>query len=88
MTIATCFEFDGGILFCADTKITREVKTTQTKIFDRVYDGNYSATVFVLVGPVPCGRKILGHVVLLLQQAFQQNEATANGLSSVARERG
>jgi hypothetical protein len=57
MTIAACFKFDEGILFCADTKITREIKTTHTKIFNRVYgtenEPSYCATVFVLTGIVP-----------------------------------
>ena len=53
MTIAACFEFNGGILFCADTKITREMKTNQTKILSRVSPSNYCASVFVLAGSVP-----------------------------------
>src|SRR5271165_3390167 len=55
VTIAACFEFDDGILFCADTKITADVKTNQTKIFPNDYTGpgSYCATVFVIAGSVP-----------------------------------
>jgi 20S proteasome alpha/beta subunit len=65
MTIAACFRFDEGILFCADTKITRDIKTTQTKIFDHVYGGEsepgYCATVFVLTGVVPYAKSAIEH---------------------------
>lgn len=58
MTIAACFEFDEGILFCADTKITTDMKTNQTKIFARIYpgEGGNCATVFALAGVVSYAR--------------------------------
>ena len=56
VTIAACFRFDEGILFCADTKITRDTKTEETKLFPRIYGGreaqNYCATVFAMSGTV------------------------------------
>ncbi len=54
VTIAACFKFDEGVLFCADTKITTDAKTNQTKIFAKDYTGpgSYCATVFVLAGSV------------------------------------
>src|SRR5258707_1000009 len=54
VTIAACLKFDDGVLFCADTKITTDVKTNQTKIFANAYGGDsYCATVFVVAGSVP-----------------------------------
>lgn len=37
MTIAAGFEFDGGIMLCADTKITADIKTNESKLFWEVY---------------------------------------------------
>ncbi|HVB32812.1 MAG TPA: hypothetical protein VNJ52_00360 [Patescibacteria group bacterium] len=58
MTIAACFKYDGGMVFCADTKITTSMKTLQTKIYRCLYGGEGSpcATVFVLAGSVPFAR--------------------------------
>jgi 20S proteasome alpha/beta subunit len=54
VTIAACFKFDEGILFCADTKITTDAKTTQGKIYSNLYAGEGSpcGTVFALAGSV------------------------------------
>jgi len=57
VTIAACLKFDDGVLFCADTKITTDIKTNQTKIFPNAYGGDsYCATVFVIAGSVPYAR--------------------------------
>jgi len=86
MTIAACFEFDDGILFCADTKITSDVKTNQSKIFARVYPDNYCATTFVLTGIVPyakaaiekCERRIakLDSLTVSIDQVQDEIEST------------
>ncbi len=58
MTIAACFKFDEGILFCADTKITTDVKTNQTKIVATTYGrvGSNCATVFTFAGHLSYAR--------------------------------
>lgn len=59
MTIAACFKFDGGVLFCADTKITTDIKTNESKIFEKVYEGGYCASVFVLTGATPFAKSAI-----------------------------
>jgi 20S proteasome alpha/beta subunit len=59
MTIAACFKFDGGVLFCADTKITSDIKTNESKIFDKVYEGGYCVSVFVLTGGIPFAKSVI-----------------------------
>ena len=45
VTIATGFIYDGGMLFCADTKITDVIKTNESKIVHfRSENGNCSIT--------------------------------------------
>jgi 20S proteasome alpha/beta subunit len=57
MTIAIGFQFNDGVLFCADTKITTDVKTNESKI---VYCGygknNACVSVFALAGSLPYAR--------------------------------
>jgi hypothetical protein len=62
VTIAACFKFDDGIVFCADTKISTDVKTTRTKIFPNYYGGMGSlcATVFTLAGSVRYAQAAIG----------------------------
>lgn len=52
MTVAAAFKFDGGVLFCADTKITTGVKTDESKISTHIYKNGKCATVFVFSGIV------------------------------------
>lgn len=85
MTIAACFEFEGGVLFCADTKITAQMKTTHTKIFDKVYEKRHCASVFVLTGAVPyaksaiesCEGRIakLDHITASLEEIREEIES-------------
>jgi hypothetical protein len=85
MTIAACFEFEDGVLFCADTKITAQMKTTHTKIFDRVYEKGHCASVFVLTGTVPyaksaiesCESRIakLDHITVSLEEIREEIES-------------
>src|SRR5258707_11713265 len=60
MTIAIGFEFQDGVLFCADTKITTDVKTNESKIVSCWYgkSGQSSAcvSVFTLAGSLPYAR--------------------------------
>jgi len=46
VTIAAGFKFDGGVLLCADTKITSAVKGNETKLLYRSYGLGECATAF------------------------------------------
>lgn len=48
VTIAAGFTFNGGLLLCADTKITCDVKTNESKLFYRTYGDGESATAFAV----------------------------------------
>src|ERR1039457_4093785 len=48
VTIAAGFVFDGGLLFCADTKITTDVKTNESKLFYCAYGSGKCATTFAV----------------------------------------
>ena len=48
VTIAAGFSFDGGLLLCADTKITTDVKTNESKLFYRAYGNGECATTFAV----------------------------------------
>jgi hypothetical protein len=52
VTIAIGFEFQDGVLFCADTKITTDVKTNESKILPCWYgkEGRDCVSVFALAG--------------------------------------
>jgi len=48
VTIATGFTFDDGLLFCADTKITTDVKTNESKLSYLDYGSGQCATTFAV----------------------------------------
>lgn len=48
VTIAAGFNFDGGLLLCADTKITTDAKTNESKLFYRDYANGQCATAFTV----------------------------------------
>lgn len=48
MTVAASFRFDGGILLCADTKISTYIKTNESKIFASEYsEGAFYSAICV-----------------------------------------
>jgi hypothetical protein len=47
MTIAAGFEFDGGIMLCADTKITADIKTNESKLLWMIHKEK-CVTVFAI----------------------------------------
>lgn len=59
VTIAAGFKFDQGILFCADTKITTDIKTDESKISALRYPGGNCTTVFTFAGCVPYARMLV-----------------------------
>jgi hypothetical protein len=48
MTVAAGFVFDGGFLFCVDTKITGEIKTNESKLLHYRYADGACATTFAI----------------------------------------
>ena len=51
MTVAAGFECDDGLLLCADTKITTQIKTNESKLLFNLYDGEVTgqySTVFAV----------------------------------------
>lgn len=48
MTIAAGFAFKDGLLFCADTKITTDIKTNERKLFEQSYADGECFTVFAI----------------------------------------
>ncbi|HXD33143.1 MAG TPA: hypothetical protein VN643_18620 [Pyrinomonadaceae bacterium] len=60
MTIAIGFEFNEGVLFCADTKITTDIKTNESKITTCWYGNKGEScacvSVFTLAGNLPYAR--------------------------------
>src|SRR2546425_4593516 len=48
MTVAAGFVFDGGFLFCVDTKITTTIKTNETKLIHYAFADGQCATTFAI----------------------------------------
>jgi hypothetical protein len=48
VTIATGFAYDDGLLFCVDTKVSTNIKTTESKIEYRVSDDKYCSMTFAM----------------------------------------
>jgi hypothetical protein len=48
VTIAIGFVYDGGLLFCADTKVTTNIKTNESKIVHFVSNNGYGRMVFAM----------------------------------------
>jgi 20S proteasome alpha/beta subunit len=48
MSVAAAFEFDGGVMLCADTKLTAAIKMTDSKLFSRFYADGQCVTVFAV----------------------------------------
>ncbi len=48
VTVAIGFAYDGGLLFCADTKISTNIKTNESKIEHRVSDDEQCAVTFAM----------------------------------------
>jgi 20S proteasome alpha/beta subunit len=57
VTIALGFQFNDGLLFAADTKITTDVKTNQSKI--AYFRSDYCAVTFALAGVLPYARSAI-----------------------------
>jgi len=48
VTIAIGFAYDGGLLFCADTKVTTNIKTNESKIVHFVSNNGYGRMTFAM----------------------------------------
>src|SRR5712691_10521981 len=75
VTIAAGFKFDGGIMFCTDTKITTDIKTDERKISVMRYAGGYCTTVFAFAGCVHYARM----VVRRCEEAVEQLNSLVGG---------
>jgi len=69
MTIVAGFNFQGGILLCADTKISYAgaINLESTKIFTRTY-GNGAKTAFAIVGTVTAAKMAIQECEYVLDQ--------------------
>ncbi len=48
MTIAAGFHFNGGLLFCVDTKVSTDIKTNESKLIYYTYADGECATAFAM----------------------------------------
>ena len=80
MTIAVGFLYDEGLLLCADTQFTGEIKLIGSKILSRVYDDG-SKSAFVVVGHVRYARMCVN----LIEDSIVDLDADARTLRELQR---